>query len=240
MADERPCQDAHLVDLVEDADGNQFLLVAVADGAGSARLSHIGSLAACTGAVLALKRDIAALTTADSAVDAIRRSFEAACSEVEDAAERMGVSSREMAATLLLAVVGPALSVYGQVGDGAVVIDNGRDLQLVHWQEQEALNLTDFIVVDSLNASLKINHFTEPVLRFACMTDGLTPLALDYREKRPHEPMLNRLFSACADAPDPASLNEDLRRFLDSAQVNERTDDDKTLVVAVRVPDHDT
>jgi hypothetical protein len=42
------------------------------------------------------------------------------------------------------------------------------------------------------------------------------------------------LLGACLSSPDPAALNEDLRRFLNSGAVNERSDDDKTLVLAVR------
>ncbi len=233
LADSLPCQDSHLVDFVVADDRAKFLLIAVADGAGSALLSHLGSRAACTAAILHLKTNAELLKNADDAKECIRQGFAAALSEVEDLARREGVSSRELATTLLVAAIGEQHAIFGQVGDGAVVWGEPGVLRIVHWPEQEALNLTDFITSAPLSETLHIFVEHSPIRRVACMTDGLSPLLLDYRAKGPHAPAFENLFSTCLAAPDPSDLSDDLATFLDSPQVNNRTDDDKTLVLAV-------
>jgi hypothetical protein len=44
------------------------------------------------------------------------------------------------------------------------------------------------------------------------------------------------MFRPLREAPSGADLLKGLREFLDSPVVNERTDDDKTLILATRVP----
>jgi len=227
--DGTPCQDFHLVD-----EAGEYLIIAVADGAGSARLAEVGARAACTWAVQHLKRVCATAIDVDSAVSAMRGAFEAARLEVEEAAAHKGVLPRDLASTLQVALVGGGLAVFGQVGDGAVIYDTGTELILTHWPAQEAVNLTDFLTSAPLTETLSITLAHGPINRLVMMTDGLTHLLLDFRMRRPHLPALERLLGVCRSAPDPASLNDDLRRFLNSGPVNERSDDDKTLVLAVR------
>lgn len=234
LADSVPCQDSHLVDFVVAGERAKWLLVAVADGAGSASLSHLGSRIACTTAILHLKSNADALANADTAGECVRQCFAAALREVEDLAEREGASVREFATTLQVAAIGDQHSVFGQVGDGAIVWGEPGELRVAHWPDQAALNLTDFITSAPLSETLHIAIASSMIRRVACMTDGLAPLLLDFRTKGPHGPAFERLFATCTAAPDPSDLSEDLAKFLDSPQVNHRTDDDKTLVLAVR------
>lgn len=234
LADSVPCQDSHLVDFVVAGERAKWLLVAVADGAGSASLSHLGSRAACTTAILHLKSNVDALAKADTAEECVRQCFAAALREVEDLAQRERVAARELATTLQVAAIGDRYSAFGQVGDGAIVWGEPRGLRVAHWPDQEALNLTDFITSAPLTETLYIAIEPSAIRRVACMTDGLAPLLLDFRTKSPHGPAFERLFATCTAAPDPSDLSEDLAKFLDSPQVNHRTDDDKTLVLAVR------
>jgi hypothetical protein len=213
--------------------GAKFLLIAVADGAGSAALSHLGSRTACTAAILHLKSSVESLSDPDTAAECVRQSFAAALRDVEELAQREGAPSRQLATTLLVAVVGEQYAAVGQVGDGAVVWGEPGALRIVHWPEQEALNITDFITSAPLAETLQISVERSTIRRIACMTDGLSPLLLDYRAKGPHAPAFENLFSTCSAAPDPSDLSDDLAKFLDSPQVNNRTDDDKTLVLAV-------
>lgn len=226
--DNTECQDFNLVD---EVDG--YLVAAVADGAGSARLSAIGARLACTESVLHLKKVCATQPTVEVARVAMHEAFEAARRGVLQEAQREEVEVRELSSTLSVALVSADYAVFGQVGDGATVFDLGSGLTLAHWPDQEALNLTDFLTSAPLSETLSVTPASGRVHRFVMMTDGLSQLLLDFRARAPHPPALEPLLSACRSSPDPAALNEDLRKFLGSPAVNDRSDDDKTLVIAV-------
>jgi hypothetical protein len=72
----------------------------------------------------------------------------------------------------------------------------------------------------------------------AMLTDGLQMIALDYATKKPHLPFFGPLFSKLRSATNADELEPSLRDFLGSSRVNERTDDDKTLIVATRLAPH--
>jgi len=59
-------------------------------------------------------------------------------------------------------------------------------------------------------------------------------LALDFAARRPHPPFLAPLFRQLWDDYDGDSLFARFREFLVSPAITARTDDDKTLVLAVR------
>ena len=63
------------------------------------------------------------------------------------------------------------------------------------------------------------------------LTDGIQLLAVRYADNTAHEPFFEPLFEF---AENPNSSNAELEEFLRSERVCERTDDDKTLVLAVR------
>ncbi|MGA0525444.1 protein phosphatase 2C domain-containing protein, partial [Escherichia coli] len=61
-------------------------------------------------------------------------------------------------------------------------------------------------------------------------------LALAFETKLPHQPFFEPMFSVLrrTEPSDCEGLSAQLGQFLNSPQVNERTDDDKTLVLATR------
>jgi hypothetical protein len=93
----------------------------------------------------------------------------------------------------------------------------------------------------SVSQSLQIAFTNSKINEVALFSDGLQRLALSFEQRTPHtpffEPMLKVLRSK--EPLDCAALDGQLAGFLDSPQVNERTDDDKTLVLASRVDRHD-
>ena len=70
----------------------------------------------------------------------------------------------------------------------------------------------------------------------ALFTDGLQALALHFVSREVHAPFFEPMFERLRQEPpgDAPGLEAELRAFLDSAEVNRRTDDDKTLVLATR------
>ena len=63
----------------------------------------------------------------------------------------------------------------------------------------------------------------------------LQPLHRTHHLQRvPHLAFFRPLFRDLRGSTDPESLRDSFRSFLDSSRVNERTDDDKTLMLAMR------
>jgi hypothetical protein len=141
-----PCQDSAF-GLVAGPVQEPVLVVACADGAGSARHSEAGSRLACA----ALVRLIAAALDGGLPMEAIDRERVLAWhGEVLDllsaAADRQALPVREFACTLLTGVVGRDRAVFSQVGDGAIVISDGDGYRTVFWpQSGEYANTTNFL-----------------------------------------------------------------------------------------------
>jgi len=229
-----PCQDAFRFRLLGPA--GEWLVVAVADGAGSASHADIGATVACDEFVrLVEQRDFDSLLTRNGVIQL----FADVRGSIIAAAETQGVRPREMACTALLALVGPESAAFAQLGDGAIVAGSESDYRTVFWPEPaEYANVTDFLTDELFAETVRFEVSNGRHSDVAVFTDGLQRLALDYAAVGPHQEFFRPLFHRLRSEPDPETLFEPFRAFLDSPRVNERTDDDKTLVLAARCSAH--
>jgi serine/threonine protein phosphatase PrpC len=231
-----PCQDHLLLDFCNDEEERVVALVAaVADGAGSATAGELGAMQAVSFAVSFIKRRIAGRMPSREIEPVIREAMLYARSELVRTVNQQQHPLREFATTLLVAVVTDDGGAFGQIGDGAIVFGEGTGLSMAFDIEQEVLNVTDFLTDDEAPSLVRTRFVESRIERIALLSDGLVPLLIDQRLRAPHQPAFNALFRHLVLTTDVAALSEDLRAFLDSAAVNERTDDDKSLVLAVRV-----
>lgn len=230
-----PCQDSCLARLVE-ASGETVLALACSDGAGSAAFSEIGSETACAtlvDLVAAETRMLGGLGSVDHGragawVKQVHRA-------VGVQADLREVAARQLACTLLFAVLGESGAAFGQIGDGAIVTRSGDDYRTVFWpQSGEYVNTTNFVSDRRWENHFEFAWHDGPIDELALFSDGLQMLALDYATQRVHAPFFDPLFASLRAQPDPAALREPMRAFLDSPQLAERTDDDKTLMLATR------
>src|SRR5262249_52317280 len=115
----QPCQDAHRW---KELPGG-VLLVAAADGAGSAPLADAGSVCAVQAAVESVADGFqtAPPSVQEDWQQVISKGFHEARRAIVEAAERQSCPARDLATTLLLALASPARVAAGQVGDGAIV-----------------------------------------------------------------------------------------------------------------------
>lgn len=220
-----PCQDFCSASLVGPA-----VAAACSDGAGSAELSHLGSKAA-------VERFMEVASSSDSAPDraAIGAWVDAARERVLEESAAQGVASRQLACTLLVAMVGEGWAAFAQIGDGVIVFDGDAGYELAFWPDNgEYANTTRFLTDDDYRKHLRVEIVTRQVSELAVMTDGLQMLALDFRGARVHDRFFEPLFRTVRNNPDEESLRTSLLAFMDSKRVNERTDDDKTLLLATR------
>ena len=210
------CEDAFALH-VDVAAGS--LLVAVADGAGSAPR-------AARGATVAVAVAMAALRAGADVGDTLL----VARAALEDLAVADGIPLGDLATTLLVARVGPGAVETAQVGDGAVVLRRDGALEVPAPDDKgEYLNETCFLTSDHWRASAR--RASVPgvgVDGVAAMTDGLQLVAFDLATGVPHAPFFEPFLAFARDG-GPV---EQLETFLGSPRVGERTDDDVTLVVA--------
>ena len=213
------CEDSSRVEVRDDG----TLLIAVADGAGSAPMAAEGSVRAVEAAMEALRSG----AELDVVMEAARAALEPVIS-----GERLG----DRATTLLVvrAPAGGGVVETAQVGDGAVVLRReGGDLEVLAADAKgEYLNETCFLTSDRWRESLRIERVpSDGVDGVAAMTDGLQLVAFDLSTGVPHAPFFAPFFSFVAGDGEA----EGLATVLGSERVGERTDDDVTLAVAARV-----
>lgn len=233
--DQIPCQDAFAHRLLPTGE----LVIAVADGAGSASHAAAGALLLVTTAV-----DTAAATLANYQPLSrqawrvvIADAFATARAQVLAHAADQAQRARDYAATLVLLILHAEGAACGLVGDcAAVVLDEaGQLVSLCAPQRGEYANTTNFVVQPKGLAALAIALWEQPIINAALFSDGLAGLAMNIAQNQPFRPFFEPLFGFAASQaalaePTPAAL----AAFLDSARVNARTYDDKTLVLVHR------
>jgi hypothetical protein len=227
-----PCADACAVSVL--ADGT--LVAVAADGAGASPRAAEGARLACA-AVVEEAAGREGSTDGFTPAEA-RRCLATVRRRIEAAASSEGLASRAFSCTLLVALVGPRSAVFLQVGDGAIVYrgPEGQYLPAVWPQTGEYANTTWFVTDDDVAERLQTVE-VDGVEEVALLTDGLQGLALRFGTREVHGPFFAPMFERLrqeADHQSPA-LHAGLAAFLDSPAVNQRTDDDKTLVLATRL-----
>ena len=229
------CQDAHAAAAVETA-GGVVLVVVAADGAGRAAHADVGAGLACEVLTDLVRSDLReGLDPAAVDADTLAHWVGSARRAVLDEACRRECRPRDLASTVALAVVGETRSAFAQIGDGAVVVGGTDGPTPVFWpQAGEYANTTNFLTDDDFAANAMYEIRDGRVAEAAVLTDGLQRLALDYAARVAHPGFFAPLFARLAAAADPRDLAAGFRAFLDSPPVNARTDDDKTLILAVR------
>jgi hypothetical protein len=208
------------------------LVLAVADGAGSAGRAGEGARLAVATAVEALSGELGR--------EGLAESLRSALSEVRRAmagrSRELRVRPRDFACTLLLAVVhGDAVAVL-QLGDGAVV-GRGADgwRRLVGAQRGRYAGETVFVTSRGAAALAEVEvHPLESVGALALLSDGLEPVATDVASGLPHSPFFDPLVAFAAAQRTEADLEAELARFLGSDRVQTRSSDDLSLVLALR------
>jgi hypothetical protein len=208
------------------------LIVACADGAGSAELSQLGSK-------VAVDRFME-VATATCSVTPTREQVEAwvdaARQRLIDEATANGAAPRQLACTFLAALVGNGWAAFVQVGDGMIVFDGPEGYNLAFWPDNgEYANTTRFLSEDDYQQHMRVEIVQRHLSEVAVLTDGLQMLALDIAGAKVHAPFFAPLFKTVRNNGDQAILETSLLQFMNSPRVNERTDDDKSLILATRI-----
>lgn len=230
-----PCQDSCWAQVDQLASGEPLLSVFVADGAGSAAKGGEGAELAIEAAAAFVAKKLKqgefglSDTLATDIVLAVRE-------RVYAAADAAGLKARDFACTFLGVLSSAHGTLVLQIGDGGVVLDTGSGLEVaVVPMSGEFVNMTHFVTDEDAVTVLATKAYPDRALKVAAFTDGIQRLALNLATNTPHEPFFAPFFNgmAKATAEQEDMLQGLLVKFLGSAPVNERTDDDKTLALAL-------
>lgn len=219
------------------------MVAAVSDGAGSAAHSEIGSwlatktLVECIEVYLGRGRHLVDVSREDAL-----RWIEEIVIAIEAQAAAYEHRVRDYACTLLAAIVGEEVAVFLQVGDGAMVVSHGEadGWSYVFWpQHGEFANTTNFVTSPNVAEILDLEVARRRIDEVAVFSDGIEKLVLHDATRTVHEAFFRGMFPAVrklTEEGSDAKLSDDLRNYLSSPVVCARTDDDKSLIMATRVP----
>ena len=227
------CQYSHAVRYLGHASA---LIGIVSDGAGSASHAHVGSRLTCNVIIGEAERaQPAHLFTPAFARDTIEKVRGA----LFDEADKEGLEIRDFACTMLVAIVSADQSSFWQVGDGAICIRQAESeiYSCIYWPEKgDYANVTCFVTDVRAQEEAQISVYPEGFDEVALFTDGIERLALDFVAKEAYSKFFGGLFPHMRSMPEGYSegLAKQIEGFLGSERVNQRTDDDKTLILASR------
>jgi len=237
---QRSCEDAHRCEVVQTAAG-PVLTAFVADGAGSAQRAEAGAQLACSLA----SDEIRNILTSGGGIAGIDEPFLTGClarlrSEVVARAEAEGLRPREFGCTLLGAIVGGEPAAFFPIGDGAIVISPRGEEDQYRWVFWPATgeydNTTFFATQPDAAEHLQHAYVEGPIDEIALFSDGLQRLVLDFRNRTAPAPFFRSMLSWIRSAGGEQPLSDRLSGHLSAPLVNDRTDDDKTLILATRRP----
>lgn len=234
----RPCQDASICCTIKTASGTEVLLAAVSDGAGSASKSDLGSKIATEHFLSEFSHIIQ-----EHGLEKVDHSFvlewlKKVQIKIKERALQEGAKVREFSCTLLGAIVGADQAIFFQIGDGAIVISepNSEEYSPVFWpQHGEFANQTNFVTQENASSFLEYTCIKQQFNQVALFTDGMERLILNFTSKTVHTPALSPIFDWLRKTkPDPEKASEALASYLNSEMINARTNDDKSLIMAIR------
>jgi hypothetical protein len=235
VRDGTDCQDVSRC-LAVGAKG-ETLVAVVSDGAGSAQFGGQGAAVACR-SISESARDHFASTSAQPSDDEIWSWIDAARDRIGNAAIARAIELRQFASTLVAVFATRTDTLVLHIGDGAAVIRTDERWIVPSWPANGEYASTTYFLTDEPSPQLRITRQREPVQAVAVFSDGVERLALNFSDKSAHGPFFDGIFKPLWNSKSSGhnnALTSALRRYLDSEAINQRTDDDKSLVLAARL-----
>lgn len=238
----QPCQDAVDIRCVPYGKRKRkpySVVLAVADGAGSAERSGEGSQLAVQSALDIIETQLrrkSRVRGTRTLKKVLELAFAGAKETITKKAEQDGAATSQFATTLLIAIAVDDRVVVGQTGDGAIVARTvGQEYNiLIAPQKGQYRNETSFIT-DPSNLPIVLAKARTTVDRIALFTDGLENLVIAQADGKPHPPFFDGLFRWIEmQHGDHEAVNKGLKRLLDDPKTRSKTNDDLSLAVACR------
>lgn len=233
------CQDAWGAAALAD----NAVVMAVADGFGSAAHGGHGAEIAVAAAIRAVKDffepvgdqgDMSAWYVKNREI--VRAGMDEAHAAICAYADGNGRFSREYACTLILVLwYGPSCTA-GQIGDGGVVVrTTGRLACISSPQKGEYINETHSLAAPGYAQHLRIVENVPCTTACALFTDGVerSLLVKNGAEWEPYGPFFSPAFIYLDTLSDTTGCGDEIASFLQSERMQNQSDDDMTLVMGI-------
>ena len=236
---ETVCQDRLACEIFE-RETDEILIAVIGDGAGSTSEGQTGAEIACKTFVEQIK---SFLDSSQASIKSLNKTFGKFWishfqEKIGEIAKLKNKETREFATTLIGVVAGKDAVAFYQVGDGGAVFSVSGEKESYKFglepEDTEYVNMTNFLTDETAIDSLKFKLIEEPVEDIILFSDGIYSVAVDYKDNSPHEPFLMPMIAPLRSSTEVNGLNEKLESFLASPKLNEKTDDDKTIILASR------
>ncbi len=238
LKSETPCQDAGAC--IEVPFGERTALIAaVSDGAGSARHSAAGSRTVVRGFLSNAARFVKKENSTETiSVETVRSWLDDIRDRIAVLAAAIGAIRRDYAATLVATIICPDRLIACHIGDGACVTRAEADdgWHVPTWPAHGEYASSTYFVTDDPEPALRFQVLEGRYTHCALFSDGLERLALDFASSTAFPKFIDPMFAPLSKLPAGRNraLSFQLRDFLNGKSVSDRTDDDRTLLLATR------
>jgi hypothetical protein len=214
------------------------IIAIVSDGAGTAEFGGQGASLVCRSLTIRSRRHFSSLSELPTDEE-IANWYDETRDWIAAVAIRRSRVPRDFAATSVFVISIGTDTVIAHVGDGCAALrDDDLGAWIVpSWPHQGEFASTTFFVTDHDALQLRISRHASPISAIAVFSDGIERLALDFASHTPSQKFFDSIASPVLTSALPgrdAQLSRQLKEFLGSERVNARTDDDKSLIIAVR------
>jgi hypothetical protein len=239
-----PCQDYGSYRSFPD-----LIIGAVADGAGYAKYAEVG-------AKLAVETTIAHLTTTETALQQqgfswqkmrsplgethAHHLFVSSCKQVMTEFEKQAIlkncDPKELACTLIAFVATPYWVAAMQIGDGflAMRFAGEKEYQLAFKPNRgEYVNQTDFVTSANALSVMQVKVFPRSPQFLCAATDAMETVAIVLKDWYPSPGFFGVLEQYMQESDRPEPEDSYLVNLLNSKELNQRTNDDKTLLLCL-------
>ena len=235
-----PCQDALLIRELESQRGETCLFAAVADGAGSETQAREAARLACGSMGYLLGRFLDLHEPHEITEELVGQYVQTTTEVFVERANELQSDPQEFACTLVLALVWRGGAIYAQIGDGAIVVTSQAspdDWNWIFWPDKGEFENETVFLRPGCQPVVQFAQTDQRPLELALFTDGVQILALHYATRTVHAPFMETLLAPLRMEAFPGrclTISNDLATFLASERVDERSSDDKSLILGTR------
>ena len=232
------CQDYGHSCILDDV-----IVGAVADGAGSAKYSDIGSKLAVETVLKCFsdinefpqKQAFSQPLSQEEAQKVFAKIVNQVITQLQKQANEENYSINDLACTLLVFVATPDWVAAMQIGDGFIVMRSKEsEYQLLFQPDKgEFANETTFITSKNALEDMQVKVIPKKQMFICASSDGLEKVAIRLSDWQPFSPFFKPLEEYLHEPVNPEDEDKYLMEFLNSERLNSRTDDDKTLLLCL-------
>lgn len=222
-----PCQDKTCF-LVR----NGVTVIALADGAGSARLSHFGAERVTQFICDDLSENFDRYFDAEDGASVKKALVSKTIVALDELSREMDCEIRELASTLLFVAVQEERFVLAHIGDGVIGYQKKGELRVASQPENgEFVNTTVFTTSQEALATMKlIKGKVGEIQGFVLMSDG-TEVSLYNKKEKKLADVIKKIMNHCLLIL-PEKVEEQLRAGFEAA-VRQATGDDCSMILMV-------